>query len=451
MMSYPKDRRALRCARSRVWRFYNLSFPVVFAFLLPRFAVRMVRRGGYWRHFWERITLYDRSTRRNLNRVTGFRVWIHAVSVGEIFVALRFIEEIRRRKPDSAFVVTTTTSTGRAVAEKQLGGGDLVLYFPVDRPWLMKRLLRLVRPSLVLLVECEMWPNLLRYCTFSGTPVVLVNGRISDHSYRNYCKLRFMTRRLLPMVDLLCVQGQTDRERLLRLGAPSERTVVVGSAKYEVPAGGEAVFKVVERVLGGVGFRGRTLLVGGSTWPGEEEALVMAYKQLRPEHPELRLILVPRHVERTGEIRAMLESHGVRYILRSSVGSQSGPDDYDVLLADTTGELRGFYRWADIVFVGKSLTQRGGQNFIEPAQLGRPVITGPNLQNFPVVARDFRDAQALLVISDGQELFETIRRLLQDPALRQEYGRKALEVACRKQGAVRRTLEQIRSRLSLEL
>ncbi|RKX32622.1 MAG: hypothetical protein DRP22_01920 [Verrucomicrobia bacterium] len=451
MMSFPKDRQALQCARSPVWWLYNLLFPVVFIFLLPRFVVRMVRRGGYRRHFWQRITLYDRSTRRKLTRESAFRVWIHAVSVGEIFVALRFMEEIRRKKPDASFVVTTTTSTGRAVAEKQLRDEDIILYFPLDRPCLMKGLLRLVRPSLVLLVECEMWPNLLRYCTLSGIPVVLVNGRISDHSYRNYCRVRFMTRRLLPMVDLLCVQGETDRERLLSLGASPERTLVVGSAKYEVPAGGEEVFQVVERVLSRVGFRGRTLLVGGSTWPGEEEALVRVYRKLRPAYPDLRLILVPRHVERTGEITALLASHGVRYALRSAVESESGADDYDVLLADTTGELRGFYRWADIVFVGKSLTQRGGQNFIEPAQFGRPVITGPNLQNFPVVARDFLDAQALLVITDEQELSEAIEKLLRDPALREEYGRKALNVVREKQGAVRRTLEQIRSRLSLEL
>jgi len=439
----------VRCAGSPAWWLYNLLFPAVFAALLPKFLLRMMRRGGWHHHFWERVGVLDRATRRRLQRRTRWRVWIHAVSVGEVYVAARFMAELRRRRQDVSFVLTTTTSTGRAVAEKHLSAEDIIFYLPLDRPWLMRRLLRLVQPALVLLVECEMWPNLLRYCTRYGIPVVLVNGRISDHSFRNYRRVRWMTRRLLPMMDLLCLQGDTDAARLLELGAPPERIVVVGSAKYDVDPGDDSTAETVGKVLERVGFDGRLLLVGGSTWPGEEAALVEAYRRLRGAHPDLRLVLVPRHVERAPEIEGLLAAAGLRYVLRSRVEESAGADDYDVLLADTTGELRGFYRWAQVVFVGKSLTRKGGQNIIEPARYGRPIITGPNLQNFRAVAEDFRRAGALLEVRNEEELVSVVRDLLADPGRREEYGRRARQVVEERRGAVQRTLDEIFRRLNV--
>lgn len=428
-----------------IWFWYNVLFTIGFTLLLPRFLWRMVKRGGYRRHFLQRLGIYDAATREALGERQ--RIWIHAVSVGELYIAFRFMEKLRAREPDCAFVLTTTTSTGHTLARKQMKEPDLLLYFPVDSPWIMQHVLTRVQPRLLVLVECELWPNLVRLCRRRGVAVTLINGRISRKSFRGYHTLRLFTRRLLPLFDLLAVQSAEDRERLLALGAPADRVEVMGSAKYEPgtpDADGEAS---ALRALREAGMGEESLVwVGGSTWPGEEAILLDVYNEVKTRFPALGLVLAPRHAERAPEVLETIAAKGRRVLRRSEV--RAGMESADalpdaVLLVDTTGELRHFYAHASIIFVGKSLTQHGGQNVIEAAQYKKPVLVGPNMENFEAVMQEFREADAVCQVRDAEELRTALESLLASPELRTQLGSRAGRLIHDKTGALDRTLDRV--------
>ena len=430
-----------------VWFFYNILFSVGFLLMLPRFFMRMKRRGGYWQDFGQRLSWYDPSLKARLKE--GGRIWVHAVSVGELFVAFRFMDEVRARRPGTKFVLTTTTSTGHALAEKRLMRPDILLYFPVDFPFIMKRVLRLIAPKALVLIECELWPNLIRLAKRQGVPVILINGRISDHSYRGYRKLRAFTRRLLPLVDLMCVQSEADRRRLLDLGARSEVMHVLSSAKYDmVPPGSDGREKA-RAVLQSIGItEDRLIFLGGSTWPGEEAVLLDIYMELRKAYPELMLVMVPRHVERSPEVVREMEKRGLKFVRRSEIPEgNNAVGKPDVLLVDTTGELMNFYTCATVIFVGKSLFEHGGQNVIEPAIYEKAVVVGPNMENFQVVMEDFLSEDALVQVSDATGLKKAVTELITQPARREEMGVRAGRVVRAKAGAVARTVDLAQSYL----
>lgn len=427
-----------------IWFLYNILFSAGFLLLLPHFLLRMRRRGGYSRHFGERLARYEPDVAARL-AVPG-RIWIQAVSVGEMNLALGFMEQIRRRRPGTRFVVSTTTSTAHAIAEKKLSGDDVLIYFPADFPFIVRRALSVIRPAALVLVENELWPNLVRLARARGIPVVLVNGRISEHSYRGYRKLRAFTRRLLPMVDRFCVQSPGDGQRLRDLGAPAERISVVGSAKYDIAEPDPAGAEQARAVLRAAGIAETcSVLLGGSTWPGEEAILLDLYKELKSEREDLVLVLVPRHVERRAAVLAEIEARGLAVRRRSEIGPGATPGARpDVLLVDTTGELMNFYNCATIIFVGKSLSEQpGGQNIIEPAWWGKPVLVGPNMKNFAAVMEEFLEANAILQVPDAYGLKMAVLGLLDDPVRRVELGARAARLVREKAGAGERTLDRI--------
>jgi 3-deoxy-D-manno-octulosonic-acid transferase len=421
-----------------IWLLYNCLFPVGFLLMLPRFLLRMCRRGGYRRGFLQRFGIYYAPLRAQMQ--SRRRVWIHAVSVGEILVALRFIEEIRVRRPEAAFVLTTNTSTAHAVAEKRLDPADLLLYFPIDFPPIIRRVLRQLNPLALVLVESELWPNLIRQARRRGVPVMLLNGRLSDRSYRRYRKVRFLTRRLLPLLDCCCMQSAEDAQRLLALGADPARTRCVGSAKYDVAAAAADGVAPAAGLLRRAGFDpAARLLVGGSTWPGEEAALLDIYRNLRATDAKARLVLVPRHAERAAAVAAEIAKRALPFRRWSKAAASAAPPEQEpaVLLVDTTGELKHFYAAADLIFIGKSLTARGGQNIIEPAVFGKPIVVGPHLENFRNVTADFLAAGALVQVADRPELERAITGLWPDESRRRALGEKARQVVQAKAGAIR--------------
>lgn len=424
-----------------MWVLYQILFAVGFAVMLPRFLWRMRRRGGYGAHFGERLGRYEPAVRDRL--AGGGRIWIHAVSVGEVNVALSFIAEWRRRHSAARFVLSVTTPTGRGVAAGRMHEADVLIYFPVDFPPITRRAMDLIRPAALILVEGELWPNLIRRAAGAGVPVALINGRVSERSFRGYRKVGAFTRRVLPLFARLCMQGEADAERLRALGAPADRLRVMGSAKYELTPPPPQLEADARAFLAAVGFPAdRLVLVGGSTWPGEEEALLELYRALRGEFPGLRLVLVPRHAERAPEVLRSLDASGVRFARRKQPPAP-GSEPAEVALVDTTGELMGFYAAADVVFVGKSLTQHGGQNPIEPAWCGRPVICGPNMENFVPVMADFAAAGALIQVPDAAGLREAVRGLLADAARRAELGSRAGAFVRAQAGAMRRTADEL--------
>ncbi|MDD4735685.1 MAG: 3-deoxy-D-manno-octulosonic acid transferase [Kiritimatiellae bacterium] len=422
-----------------IWILYNILFPVGFLLLLPKFIIRMCRRGGYAADFMQRLSWYRPTLRDRLK--TGGWVWIQAVSVGEIFVAFRFMEVLRARHPQVRFVLSTNTSTGHAIGRKKLDARDVLLYFPLDIPFIMRRVLNLLRPFCVVLVENEMWPNLVRGAQRRGIPVVLVNGRISSHSFGGYQRLSLFTRDLLPRITLFCAQSEADAERLRVLGAPEDRVQVMGSAKYDViqsDPGGERQAGLLLRAAGLM--PDVPLLLGASTWPGEEKVLLEVFKELRGSLGPLNLCLAPRHMERRDEVLRVIQEAGLTCTRRSDLPENAPESPRDMLLLDSTGELKNFYVHADVIFVGKSLTQHGGQNPIEPAFYGKAVITGPHMENFPGIIEDFCDAKALIQVRDSAELFEALKGLLADAELRRSTGERAGRLVREKAGVVEATV-----------
>ncbi|MBI9021066.1 MAG: 3-deoxy-D-manno-octulosonic acid transferase [Verrucomicrobia bacterium] len=423
-----------------IWILYNLLFPIAFLLMLPKFLSRMARRGGYKKHFEQRLGIYGQGTTSRLDDAR--RIWIHAVSVGEIQVALRFITAYREKNPDIHFVVSTNTSTAHALGKKEMDPRDVLIYFPVDMPFVMKRAFDAINPLKLILVECEFWPNLIRQGNRRGIPVSLINGRISDSSFRGYMKLRSLIRRLLELIDPICVQGRQDAERTIAMGARPETVKILGTAKYDLPTPAADADAAARDVLRKISVsQCAQILLGGSTWPGEEDVLCEIYKNLKVSHPDLFLVLVPRHAERRDEVAKALEAQQLSFVLRSRMNG--GAEKPDVLVVDTTGELMSFYAAADVVFVGKSLCEHGGQNPIEPALFGKAIVVGPNMENFPSVMDDFLSEEALLQVSDFQTLEKTIEKLLSDAAALEQLGAAAQQVVESRRGVIDKMVEAV--------
>ena len=429
-------------AAGMIWMLYNVLFVIGFLLMLPKFLLRMARRGGYAKDFTQRFGQYRPEVIAKLDE--GRRIWVHAVSVGEVFVALKLMADWRERRPDLRFVLTTNTSTGHGIAARQLDARDVLLYFPVDVPWVIRRALDTIDPLALVLVELELWPNLVRAAHARQIPVILVNGRVSDHSYRGYQRLGYFTRRLLPMLDVLCVQTKLDGDRLVSLGARADRVRVLGTAKYDVATFDASGESEARELLRRAHVNDHDLIIlGGSTWAGEEQALLDAYKGLKTRYRNLVLVLAPRHVERTAEVLKEIKDSHMSVVRRSELVNpehevRARPQ---VFLLDTTGELKNFYACADVIFVGKSLTQHGGQNPIEPALYGKPVVVGRNMENFRAVVDDMRAAEALVEVGDLQSLRRSLDDLCANPVRRQVLGEAAARVVREKTGTTARTLD----------
>jgi 3-deoxy-D-manno-octulosonic-acid transferase len=424
------------------WAIYNAVFSIGYVLAWPWYLARMWRRGGYRENFLHRFARYAPDTLARMRARP--RVWVHGVSVGEMFVVLRLIEELRRTRPDIAFLVSTTTSTGYRIAMERIHADDVLIYYPMDFPWTIRRALDHIRPQALLIAETELWPNMIRTARGRGIPVALFNGRVSDASYRGYRRVRFYFRDVLRAMNLLVVQSDRDRDRLVDLGAQPDRIRVAGSAKYDDGLTAGVDRAAVEARLREVGIDpAAPLLLGGSTWDGEERILLGVSQRIRAVVPNLKLILVPRHAERSGAVEADIRAAGLAYWKRSDSKKGVHPAagfSADVLLVDTTGELKALYPVATVIFVGKSLTQHGGQNLIEPAMFGKPVIVGPNMENFHAVMQDFLREKAVIQVRDAAELETVTRNLLCDAATRDALGRRAASVVESQRGAVQRTV-----------
>lgn len=424
------------------WFLYNIVFSFGFVLALPYFLLRMRRRGGYAKDFSQRFARYSPEVLERLQH--GRHAWIHAVSVGELFIALKLMKEWRARVPDVRFVLTVNTSTAHKIAEREVPAEDVLLYFPADFPWIARRALGAIRPFALVLMEVELWPNLIRLAHSRGVPVILANGRISDRSFGRYGLAHFFTRRLLPMVDLFCMQSQTDADRIISLGAPADRVRALGTAKYDVATADASGEQKARELLRAAGVQqGDRIFLGGSTWAGEENHLLDVFKGLKTRHRNLVLVLAPRHAERTPAVVQEIKAHMRTFVRRSELKAGHPPRAArpDVFLLDSTGELKNFYACADVIFVGKSMTQHGGQNIIEPALFAKAIVVGPNMENFKAVMQDFADPGAITQIKNLQELRRTVDDLMADDDRRKKMGEAAAKVVAEKSGAIARTLD----------
>lgn len=424
--------------------FYNLLFNIGFLLSAPWYFVKMYRRGGWKDGFGERFGLYSARLKQSLtNRQV---VWFHAVSVGEVNLCTQLIRAVEPHLPLHTIVVSTTTSTGMALLKERLPNHIIKVYYPIDRRKHVQRAIGLIHPSAVVLVEAEIWPNFLWSLQRRGTPHFLVNARLSERSFRGYRRFGFLFRPLFAGFTGVGAQNEGDAARLRELGCRPEAVQVVGSLKFDSARIEERRNLSVVGILNQIGVPEDALVVvAGSTHDGEEKILAAICQRLRTRFPKLFPILVPRHHERGAAVGAELESLGIRFAFRKDIlpRTQMEPGSVDCLVVNTTGELPHFYRRADVVFVGKSLTAEGGQNPIEPAALGKAVVFGPNMQNFPEIAPAFVRAGGAIQVSDAAALETALERLLSDAALREETGRRAQAVVRENQGSIGRTAEMI--------
>lgn len=426
------------------WFFYNILFAIAYTLMLPKFFIRMKKRGGYRANFHERFGRFSPEVEKRLGEKK--RIWIHAVSVGEANLAGNVIQELRQRMPDASFIISTTSSTGRAVCEKLAQPDDVVIYLPVDFPSHIRRALPKINFDTFILTESEFWPNLIRALKKQNKKLFLVNGRVSDKSAPNYKRLKYFFGPVFDCFNVMLVQGVLDKERLIAAGAKEEKIKVMGSVKFDIKPISDELLAQAKTTCSTAGIKGDDIVIlGGSTWPGEELALAQAWKNIA--QPNVKLILVPRHMERGDEVERELATIGVRTIRRSRMkqGAETiTPAEDTVLMVDTTGELSSMYYCADIVLVGKSFDPNvGGQNMIEPAAIGKPVIVGPHTENFVPAMNCFKANNALLILSDISELEGTLRELISSPEKRKEYGVTAKSVVDSQRGSLERSAIEI--------
>jgi 3-deoxy-D-manno-octulosonic-acid transferase len=416
-----------------VYALYSLALVLALLVAAPYYLWKGRASGRYLRTLGERLGGPPAAL------ATGEpSIWIHAVSVGEVLVARGLVEALKARFPARRVIVSTTTATGNAIAREALAA-DGVFFNPLDLPWAVRRTLAGLNPSLLVLVETEIWPNLIHEAHRRGTRIAVANGRLSPRSFPRYRRLRPLLARVLGEVDVFLMQGEAHAERARRIGAPADRVRVTGNLKYDAPAP-TAPSAAISAVLGD-GARA-PLWVAGSTMAGEEEACMGAFAAARAAAPGLRLVIAPRHPDRAAEVTALVEREGYRVARRSALGP--GPwRDGDVLVLDTMGELAQAYAFATVVFVGGSLVPSGGHNVLEPALAGRAVIVGPHMENFQEIADDFRAADALVQVGGAEELGPAIVRLLQSAPERNGLGARAKVLVERNRGALRSTVEAL--------
>jgi len=415
---------------------YNLAFPVVLLALLPGFLVRMVKRGKYRHKFWQRFGFYSPGVRGRL--AGGRRIWVHAVSVGEVMIAMKLIQAMREEDDALAFVLSTTTSTGFKMAARAKCPWLEPVYNPLDFYFTARRAVSTIRPKMLILVEAEVWPNIVCEARAAGAKVALVNARLSPRSEKRFRAARWITAPVFNQLDLLCLQEPEDVGRWTALGVEAKRLTVTGSIKFDERTSAGRPAKDFRSLLLALGVAADApILLGGSTFEGEEVLLASVYQELRGKFPDLFLILVPRHFERSPGVLAQLEKAGLRVALRTQQVSDGRPD---VLLVDTTGELRDWYACAMVVFIGKSLCARGGQNPAEPVAAGIPVIFGPNMQNFSTLSRQFLRHGGAEEVTDAGSLRRAVERLLPNPQLRETMAANARECLAVHQGATARTI-----------
>ena len=412
--------------------FYNLFYPIGLLFFLPGQITKLVRRGNYRHKLGQRFGLYDRDVRTRLSarRCT----WIHAVSVGEVAIALKLCAKLRRLDPDFFCVLTTTTTTGFQVANVEANEQVEVLYSPLDFWPVTRRAFAVIRPVRIILVEAEVWPNLAAEARDRRVPLALVNARLSKRSEARFHQFRFLIGPTFRCLDAVCVQEEQDIERWVALGVARERIHHVGSIKYD--AADVRLPPTPVETLRSFGFDSACpILFGGSTHPGEEEILGQILQCLRVDFPGLQLIVAPRHVERANEVLSQLRRLGLSVALRSE-----GPLAHaECLVLNTTGELQTWYGVATIVFVGKSLTVRGGQNPVEPILAGKPVLFGPHMENFSTLAQAFVAKGGAIQVNGASELQEKIAWLLRDGEAAAALVRNAHDVIAKHNGATERT------------
>lgn len=422
---------------------YTWLFRAAVPFILLRLWWRGRAQPQYRRRWRERFgQIPARASRAPM-------LWVHAVSVGETLAAVPMIRELAKRHPDWQWLVTTTTPTGsdqvRAALAPLLGGRLLHYYAPYDLPECIAPFIDRLHPRALVIMETELWPNLLAQCAARGIPTLLANARLSEKSAAGYARFGLLAGPMLKNLDKVVAQYPADAERFIGLGLPRDRVLASGNIKFDLHIGRGLASEAQALAHQWRGAGGRRVWLAASTHAGEEEIVLDAYRQLLGEFPDLLLVLVPRHPQRFDGVAQLCRSRQLN-LQRRSDGGRPGPQQ-QVLLGDTMGELLRFYGASDLAFVGGSLVPVGGHNMIEPAAWGLPIVSGPQLHNFATVAQLLRDAGGLQIVENAQQLAAQLAEWLRDKDARRSAGVRARQVAAENSGALARLVSEIENLL----
>ncbi len=416
-----------------MYLFYTLFYCFVLFFLLP---FQYLKRPKGLRKRWlkEKFGFFNSSLITNQSSL----IWVHAVSVGEVMATIPLLKKLREKYPEKNLLLSTVTDTGQKVARDKVTDNTEVFYLPFDIPVILGRFFKKIRPSLIIIMETELWPNLLRTSRKFKVPLILLNGRISERSFKGYKKASFFMRKVLSNVDLFCMQSKIYADRIRSIGVDDRRVKVLGNFKFDI----RPPSKIPEwsKMLKG------HVLIAGSTHEGEEELITEVFLRLKKDFPDLNLILAPRHPERFKDVEELLKSRSLPFVKRSSLNSERSTSNPElikgtIILLDTVGELSAVYGISDIAIIGKSFKGRGGQNPLEPAYWGKPIVCGPNMENFPFIEDFYREGAALKVNEEG--LYPALKELLISSEKAKEMGLKAQKLYKKNSGAVDRVLEVI--------
>lgn len=420
----------------------NSLYTVLFYVSLPLICLRLWWRGrklpAYRQRIGERMARYTSPALKEC-------LWLHAVSYGETVAANDLIEQLLEHYPNTPILITNMTTTGSERVRHQFADRVHNVYLPYDLPSLVKRFLAHFRPKLGIIMETELWPNLLQQCHNQGIPILLANARLSEKSTRGYAKISPMTRRMLSHIHTIAAQTRTDARRFQLLGASKQQTVVFGNLKYDLQPNDQQIAQGLNaKALWQA--NNRPVWIAASTHEGEEEIVLTAHTQLKKQHPDLLLILVPRHPDRFQDVAELCQRQGYRLLRHSE---QVSPNrNTDILLGDTMGEMFYFYAQSDVVFLGGSIMPIGGHNIIEPISVGLPVLTGPHLHHIAEMQNLFPKDQCRLEVNDATELASAVDTLLTHPEQASRLVHAAQTAHTANQGALKKHLQRIHSLLS---
>jgi len=419
-----------------MYLFYSLLYIIVIIFLLP---FQYFKRPKEARNRWirEKFGFFNLSL---ISHPLSF-IWVHAVSVGEVMAAQPLLKSLKKKYPTKGIVLSTITDTGQKVAKERTPEGTTIVYLPFDIALTLNAVLKRIKIEILIVIETELWPNLFRVFKENGIPVMLLNGRISEDSFRGYKKISFFMKKVLSYVDFFGMQDEVCAERIRSLGADSGKVMNLGNFKFDTKPTSH-VPEWAEKIKG-------PTVIAGSTHEGEEELIASIYSELKKDFPDINLIIAPRHPERFKGVEDMLGSRGLSFIKRSTFSprsSESSKIKGEIVLLDTVGELSSVYGISDIAIVGKSFRGYGGQNPLEPAYWGKPIVCGPHMENFPVI-KDFYNEGAALEVNE-EKLYSKLKELLMSPEKAKEIGSKARELYRKNAGTVERATEVIERYIS---
>jgi 3-deoxy-D-manno-octulosonic-acid transferase len=426
---------------------YNFLLTVAAAFVIPYYGLKILFTGKYRSSVGPKFGFNHPDV---YGRMQGTpRIWIHAVSVGEVTAAAPIVASLRSDFPEACLILSTGTETGQEMARRLIPEATSLIYFPLDIPRIIRKMIRLARPEVVVLTETELWPNFLRICREFGIRVAMVNGRLSPRSFRKYRLTRFFWRRILKDICAMGVISATDAGRASAIGMAPEKIRVLGNAKYDGLAARVSPDIQEEAALRLNFAAGEKVLVAGSTHEGEETVVLEVFQKLLAAYPDFKLILVPRHIERTGEVMQLVRQAGFDDSLTLTEIDQGRKRSHErVLVVNVIGELFKIYSLATVVYCGGSLVPRGGQNILEPAAWGKVVFYGPYMEDFRDEKTLLEEAGAGITVKNGPDLSEKILALLRDPAARTHRGQAAGRFVASNRGASKRYAALIEEVLS---